>query len=293
MLEGRICKGIGGFYYVECPEGRLYECRPRGIFRKEKQEPLVGDRVKISVLSEDPPVGSIEEILPRKNELIRPRTANVDQALIIFACGSPEWNPVLLDRFLVMLRSQDIPCYLCLNKKDLIPEEERQARVAAYAKADVLPRCISAKEASDIEELKSLLRGRTTLLAGPSGVGKSTILNAICPEAKAQTGEISRKLGRGKHTTRHAELFMAEGNIGLCDTPGFTALSLYDMPEDEVKAYYPEFYPYEEKCRFTPCSHTHEPDCAVKQAVEEGEIPRLRYTSYTCIYREQKERKRF
>jgi ribosome biogenesis GTPase len=291
-LEGRIVKGIGGFYYVETAAGDTYECRARGIFRKDGKKPLVGDRVRIGIVDEAKKEGSVDEILPRQNALIRPEVANVDVALLVFACASPEPSLLLLDRFLVMLRSQGVKCLLIFNKADLVEPERLKELQQIYQGADAEVRCISAKSGGT-EEILECIRGKTALLAGPSGVGKSTIINRLCPQAQMETGEISKKLKRGKHTTRHAELFCVEADTYLFDTPGFTALSLGEMPEEEIRVYYPEFLPYEGQCRFRECSHTHEPGCAVRGAVESGAIHSDRHKAYCALYEEQKNRKRY
>jgi len=290
--SGRIVKGIGGFFYVSCGHV-LYECRARGVLRKEKVKPLVGDYVKIAVTDPEKQTGSVEEVLPRRNVLIRPETANVDQALVVFACTSPEPNFVLLDRFLISLKSQEVSCLLLWNKKDLVSAEEAKRLCGIYEWAGVGVRCISAKSPEDVEALRRELHGKTTILAGPSGVGKSTLLNALCSEAAMETGEISRKLGRGKHTTRHAEIFTIDEESFLCDTPGFTALELPELEAGEVSEFYPEMTEHAGKCRFQPCSHTHEPGCAVQALVGDGGIRRERYASYCTIYQEQKERRKY
>ncbi len=299
-IKGRIIKGIGGFYYVDVAGAGIYECRARGIFRKDGKKPLVGDRVEIEILDESTKTGSVSDLLERDNSLIRPEAANIDQALVVFACAHPDPNLTLLDRFLITIASEDIPVILCFNKTDLVTKEETEYLTSIYRDAGVTLVAISAKEEKGFKKLSDLLCGKTTMLAGPSGVGKSTILNRFCPEAMADTGEISKKLGRGRHTTRHSELFKIEGmeeGSYLMDTPGFTALSLFDLDEMYVKAYYPEFFDYEGKCRFMECSHTHEPDCAVKAAVKKDAsdkgISKVRYENYRLIYEEQKNRKRF
>ena len=290
--DGRIVKGIGGFYYVETADGGLYECRARGIFRKDGKKPLVGDYVRIGIVDEEKKEGSVDELLPRRNALIRPEAANVDVALLVFACASPEPSLLLLDRFLVMLREQDVKCVLIFNKDDLVSEDRMKELEEIYRGADAEVRCISAK-AGGTEEILESIRGKTALLAGPSGVGKSTILNTLCPQAQMETGEISRKLKRGKHTTRHAELFRVAEDTYLCDTPGFTALSLGDMPEEDIRHFYPEFALYEGRCRFRECSHTHEPGCAVREAVEAGDIHPERHRAYVALYEEQKNREKY
>lgn len=306
-MTGRIIKGIGGFYYIRVDgdsedAGMIYECHARGIFRKEKKRPLVGDRVRIErVMGEDGLIGSIEEIFPRENELIRPEASNVDQAIIVFAVRSPEPNLTLTDSFIIQMMMQDIPVILLFNKKDLADEETVEMMIDAYKASGVKCLAVSAKNEEDLRHVAADLEGKISILAGPSGVGKSTILNALCPGAGMETGEIGKKSKRGKHTTRHSELFMIgcmtrDGAIKdsyIMDTPGFTSFSVPDMSENVLRAYYPEFFPYEGKCRFNECSHTHEPDCAVKDAVEEGCVNRIRYMNYKSLYKELSERRKY
>ncbi len=352
MLIGRIIKGIAGFYYVDIPEIGIYECRARGIFRKDGKKPLVGDLAGIEVTHEGDKEGNLIEIIPRKNELFRPAAANVDQALVLFALRSPDPNLMVLDRFLIAMQQQNVPAAICFNKTDLARDGEVEALARAYEKCGAKlffislenseelaspdestetkasPKepeagrrpgrtastesdatnaseeetgntCPSRKErvqgssedstsclraADGLLALRGFLEGKTTLLAGPSGVGKSTLTNACQSGIRMETGEISRKLLRGKNTTRHAQLIPAGGGTYLMDTPGFTFLETRDLPKENLRFFYPEFTPYEGRCRFDGCTHIHEPDCRVREALAAGDISKTRYENYTHIY---------
>lgn len=290
---GKIIKGIAGFYYVHVEQEGVYECRAKGIFRKSGEKPLVGDNVRIEILSRDEMEGNLVEILPRKNVLIRPAVANVDQALVIFAAAKPKPNFNLLDRFLVMMAWQDVDTVICFNKKDIASQEEETElrRIYSGAKSRVL--FTSAREEEGIEEIREILKGKTTTVAGPSGVGKSSLINLLVPEAKMETGEISHKIDRGRHTTRHSELFYVEADTYIMDTPGFSSLILPDMEKEDLKDCFAEFKDYEDGCRFKGCMHLNEPDCAVKKAVEEGQISLRRYTSYQELFEELKNRRKY
>ena len=292
-MQGKIVKGIGGFYYVDNGKNKVYACRAKGIFRKQDIKPLVGDNVEFTILDETDAEGNVDAILPRKNALIRPAAANVDQALVVFALTHPAPNLNLLDRFLVMMEREQVPVIICFNKADLAGEEEMEAYRAVYEKAGYPVRIISAKEEDGVEAVRSLMRGKTTVLAGPSGVGKSSIINLLQSEVEMETGSISRKIERGRHTTRHSELLVLGEDSYIMDTPGFSSLYISDIEQDSLKYCFPEFVPYEGKCRFNGCSHVHEPDCAVKQAVEEEKIHRSRYEDYLAMYQEIQERKRY
>lgn len=291
-MQGKIVKGIAGFYYVYTVFGQV-ECKAKGIFRKDKIKPLVGDNVEIELVDESQMVGNIIRILPRRNALIRPASANIDQALVIFAITRPDPNFNLLDRFLITMEKQGLPSVICFNKKDIAKEKELAELADAYGKCGYQILFVSGETKEGIEEIRECLQGRTTVVAGPSGVGKSTIINSLCPKANMETGEISQKIGRGKHTTRHTQLFALSEDTFIMDTPGFTSLNLMDMEKEELKACYPEFAAYEEECRFGGCSHISEPACGVKNALARGAVSRVRYENYTVLYEELKNRKKY
>lgn len=292
-MQGKIVKGISGFYYVHVVESGIYECKAKGIFRQQKMKPLVGDDVEIDIISEEKKTGNVAAILPRKNALIRPAVANVDQALLIFAAASPNPNFNLLDRFLVMMGRQDVPVILCFNKCDLITEEQKQEIASIYEASGCKILFVSAKKELGLNALQKILEGKTTTVAGPSGVGKSSLINLLAPEACMETGEISKKIERGRHTTRHAELIQLKGDGYIMDTPGFSSLYLPEMEKEELQDCYPEFAAFEPYCRFQGCSHISEPDCGVKEALSEGKIHPVRYENYCQLYGELKDRKKY
>ena len=292
MNQGKIIKGIAGFYYVHVDSLGVYECKAKGIFRKQDIKPLVGDNVIIEVLDEDNRIGNITEILPRTSELIRPAAANVDQALVIFAITNPEPNFNLLDRFLVMMDYQNLPTVILFNKEDLADDSEKERVKNIYRDCGCTLLFASAAKEQGLSKVREILMRKTTILAGPSGVGKASLTNYLMQESTMETGDVSR-IGRGRHTTRHSEIFCMEKDSYICDSPGFTSLMLPDIEAGELRYYYPEFAWYEGKCRFNGCVHVNEPDCAVKSAVEEGIICRERYDSYLCLYDELKRKVRF
>ena len=292
-MEGKIIKGIAGFYYVHAKDGIIYACRAKGIFRKDNQKTLVGDNVEITVLDAKEKEGNLIRILPRKNFLIRPAVANVDQAFVIFAMEDPSPNFLLLDRFLIMMEQAGIPAVICFNKQDLADREECERLGALYRNCGYRVILSSVREGIGVEDVRETLKGKTTVVAGPSGVGKSSLTNLLQDQVQMETGEISRKLKRGRHTTRHSQVIPVGENTYLMDTPGFSSLYISDMEPEELKSYFREFRKYEGQCRFQGCSHIHEPDCRVKEALEQGEISRQRYEDYLCLYEELKEKRRY
>ena len=278
--QGRILRSISGFYDVQTPEG-LVTCRARGILRKEGNSPLTGDMVEITV---DKGKGMVEAILPRKNHFIRPAVANID-ALVVFAANvNPVTEPYLIDRVAAIAGDQEVPVYLCVNKCDLDPAQDL-VRIYRHAGFPVI--CTSAETGEGVEELRALLTGKLTAFTGNSGVGKSSILNRLAPELKLETGEVSEKLGRGRHTTRHVELYCLEEDTYVADTPGFSSFDTDQMElilKENLQYAFPDFGSFIGKCRFDDCSHRKEPDCAVRAAVESGEIEPSRYDSYLKLY---------
>lgn len=292
-LPGKIIRGIAGFYYVHTAGNGIYECKAKGVFRKNKEKPLVGDDVLIDVLNAEEKTGNVSEILPRKNDLIRPAVANVDQALVIFAANHPKPNFNLLDRFLLMMEQKEIPTVICFNKIDLVTEEEKEQLKKIYENTGHKIFFISAAKHQGIDVVKECLHGKTTTVAGPSGVGKSSLINLMQSDIKMETGSISEKIQRGKHTTRHSELITLDECSYILDTPGFSSLAVFDLEKEDIKWYYPEFEPLQDKCRFLGCNHIHEPACAVKDAVENGTISSVRYENYKLLFDECSNRKKY
>ena len=292
-MQGKIIKGIGGFYYVHVPVKGVYECRAKGNFRNQKIKPLVGDNVTIDIIDDEKKTGHVSSILPRTNDLIRPAVANVDQALVIFAAAKPAPNLNLLDRFLIMMSKQDIETIVCFNKKDVVTEQELALLEQTYEKCGYEVVFTSAKLKEGIKEIKDLIQGKTTVLAGPSGVGKSSLINILYPKANMETGNISAKIERGKHTTRHSELFFVNDTTYLFDTPGFSSLYLEDMEKEELRDYFREFEEYEPYCKYQGCVHINEPSCGVKEALAEGKISKVRYENYLNMYEELKDKKKY
>ncbi len=292
-MTGRIVKGISGFYYVFVAGSGIYECKAKGAFRKQQIKPLVGDLVEINVLNEENHLGNVVEILPRKNALIRPAVANVDQALVIFATDSPKPNLNLLDRFLVMMAYQDVPVQICFNKEDLGADDDKQQLREIYEKAGYPVYFTQATTGQGEAEIFALLQGKTTTVAGPSGVGKSSLINGLQDHTTMETGNISEKIGRGKHTTRHSELIPIAEDSFIMDTPGFSSMYVPEIEAGQLWEYFPEFVPHEPECRFQGCAHIGEPDCGIKEALARGEIAQSRYDNYKLLYEELIQNKKY
>ena len=286
-MRGKIIRAVGGFYFVWCYEdGHTYQCRARGIFRKDSFKPLTGDDCTFRLTRAQDVEGYVETIEKRRSQLIRPPVANVDQALVVFALASPDPNLSLLDRFLIEMRRQEIPAIICFNKKDLVEDARVRELSGIYSRCGCRVLSASILQQDGLEQIRSLMEGKTTVLAGPSGVGKSSLTNWLCPEAQMEVGAVSLRTERGKQTTRHAELFAIGHNTFFFDTPGFSSLELRGMKREEVKEFFPEFAEHEPNCRFQGCMHMREPDCGIKQAVKEGLISRARYDSYLQLVEE-------
>lgn len=297
MVEGTIIKGIAGFYYVETGQ-TIYECKARGKFRNKNIIPVIGDNVLISIKDEENSSdryleGTIEEILERKNSLIRPAVANVDQAMVVFSVTYPQIHLDLLDRFLIHIEKEDITPCIILNKIDEGNREEYDYIVERYTKVGYEVICLSAKKALHTDLLMPKLKDKTTVFAGPSGVGKSTLINTIEEGLALETGHVSDKIKRGKHTTRHVELIPLSDGGFVLDTPGFTSLQLDGIEADDLQYYFPEFKDYIGSCKFRGCTHTHEPGCKVQEALQHGEIIKERYETYTTYYKQLKETRRW
>ncbi len=287
MESGIIISGVGGLYELETPNGTV-RCKARGLFRKEGMTPLLGDRVRYSE------EGFIEEIEPRRNFLIRPAVANMDLAVYVAALHSPEPSPPVIEKFLLQAGRTGIPAALVFNKMDLESGDEGFYAEAcrAYSEAGYPVFSVCAHNSEGVEELMSFLSGKLCVLAGPSGAGKSSLINLLTDSVQ-EVGEISRKIERGKNTTRHARLLPLKSGEGwIADTPGFTSFYLLEWTLEDLSEAYTDFRPYAEHCRFDDCRHLSEPDCAVKEAVERGELSRLRYEAYRSLYEEIRTNKR-
>lgn len=280
MEEYRIIKALSGFYYVQTEDG-VVECRARGRFRRQDQSPLVGDFVRIT-RQEDK--GVLEALLPRKNAFIRPAVANIDQLVVLASCAIPVTEPFLIDRVLAIAQLQNVSALVVVNKDDLAPA---QPLAEIYRRAGVPVLVTSAETGEGIEALREALAGKLSCLTGNSGVGKSSLLNRACPQLQLPVGEVSEKLGRGRHTTRHIELYSLGSNTFVADTPGFSAFDTERMElvhKEQLQYAFPEFAPYLGHCQFPDCAHRKEPGCAVRKALAEGKIGQTRYSSYERLY---------
>lgn len=292
MIEGIIIKGIGGFYYVKTQDD-VYECRARGVFREQNITPLIGDNVLIRISEEDN-TGYIEKIMERKSQLIRPPVANVTQAIIIMSIKNPDINYWLLDRFIVMAEHQNLSIGICINKVDLCLKKEIDVIDTIYGNTKYPIIKTSTKTGKGIEELKEILKNNITVFAGPSGVGKSSLLNKIHPKLNLKTGNVSKKTTRGKHTTRHVELIDIGSKSYVLDTPGFSSLKLdFIKSEEELSKYFVEMLNYNDKCKFINCLHRKEPNCEVKRQLKNGNISKIRYENYLRFLEEIKNIRRF
>ncbi|KAJ51511.1 ribosome biogenesis GTPase [Clostridium tetanomorphum] len=281
-MQGIIIKGIGGFYYVMM-EDKIIECKARGKFRHSELTPMVGDRVEINISGDK---GTIDKIYERENMLIRPAVANVTQSLVVFALRNPDINEDLLNRFIMLCEYNRLKVVVCFNKTDLLKNPEEEEIVAMIKEAGYEVLFLNAKAGEGIDKIRERLKNNVTVLCGPSGVGKSTILNSLAKRNVMETGNISEKLKRGKHTTRHSELIEIEGGF-LVDTPGFSSLNTDFIEKEKVQLCFPEFEDYLGQCKFTGCLHYKEPKCMVKEAMEEGKINKKRYDFYIKIIEEK------
>jgi ribosome biogenesis GTPase len=290
MREGKIVKALSGFYYV-FSDNKVIQCRSRGVFRKNKVNPLVGDEVIFQ--AENDLEGYILEVKERKNSLVRPPVANVDQAILVFSATEPDFSTALLDRFLVLIEFNQIRPIICITKIDLMTEAEKQSLeqvVQNYERAEYDVILTSSETDEGLEELIPFLNGVITVFAGQSGVGKSSLLNALRPDLELKTDQISNHLGRGKHTTRHVELIPIGDGL-VADTPGFSSLEFTDIEQEDLNNCFPEIRKLSEVCKFRGCLHLAEPKCAVKKGLENGEVPSFRYQHYKEFLEEIKDRK--
>ena len=286
MEQGRIVKALSGFYYVETAEAALVECKARGKFRKDGKTPTVGDRVEISRSGSR---GMIETLLPRENFFVRPAVCNLDLLVVFCANVIPVTDPFLIDRVTAIAGNQNVPVVLCINKTDL---EEQDRLGPIYEKAGYRVVRTSAVTGAGIDALREAVRGRTAAFTGNSGVGKSSVLNRLAPELELKVGDVSDKLGRGRHTTRHVELYALGDGTFLADTPGFSSFDTERMDlvlKENLQYAFPDFAPYLGRCQFHDCAHLREPGCAVRAAVEAGAVPESRYRSYERLYERARE----
>ncbi|MCR5742572.1 MAG: ribosome small subunit-dependent GTPase A [Lachnospiraceae bacterium] len=290
-LKGKIIKGVGGKYSVRTDVGDLI-CHAKGILRHKSLKPLIGDDCVVELLPDEPGCANLIDILPRKNELIRPAVANIDGALIEFAVKDPAPSLNLLDRFLILMEKQNIPVIICVNKIDIDRDNICGKITDIYTKIGYKVFPVSTYTREGIDALKAEIYGKTTVWAGPSGVGKSSLINMLSPEALMETGEISKKIGRGKNTTRHTQLLCCEGDTFVLDTPGFSSIELFDIEAEDLMNYFEEFSQFIPECRFSGCIHIGEKQCAVKEHVGR-DISQDRYDNYVLFYNELKSRRKY
>ncbi|HCC06734.1 MAG TPA: ribosome small subunit-dependent GTPase A [Clostridiales bacterium] len=286
-MKGQIVRGVAGSYMIMIDK-KVYECKARGKFRNQNIIPIVGDIVNIEVEGDN--VGVIKEIIERRNFLVRPAVSNIDQVILTFSMNSPDINYSILDKFLVMVEKKELEVCICINKIDTAKEEELEKIKDVYTLAGYDVIFVSAKEGTGIEQLKAAMKNKVNVFAGPSGVGKSSILNKIQEGLKLQIGDISEKTKRGKHTTRAVELIELEIGGFVLDTPGFTSLEVENIKAEELRFYYKEISEYEGKCKYRTCVHISEPHCEVKEALNEKKISKERYGGYLNLYNELKEK---
>ena len=289
VKSGLVVRSYSGYYYVDC-DGTMVTCKVKGHMKQKRFSLCTGDRVQLELNPDKADEGMITAVLPRRNYLDRPTVANLDLLVIALALVRPDFSFLIMDKLLVLAEVAKVPVLTVLTKADLVTEEQSEAIAAVYRNIGYETFLISSKTGRGIEALRQRLAGKITAFGGPSGVGKSSALNAIQPGVLRTTGEISSKISRGKHTTRYTELLPFNGGY-LADTPGFGNVQMENLEPEALSACFPEFKRFEDNCKFTPCSHTHEPVCGVKDAVKDNLIAPSRYESYLSILEELKENK--